>query len=101
MVLRQAGYDVNWPTSKAEADSLLREKTFDLLLIGHTISGPSAREFAELYRANNPNSKIVVVTANAFLMVKADRTIKPTDDPEVLLHTIEELLGDQHAEASA
>lgn len=101
MVLRQAGYDVIWPTSKTEADALLREKHFDVLLIGHTISGPSAREFAQVYRANNLNSKIIVVTAGAFLMLKADRTIKPIDGPEALLAAIDEVLGKSPAEASA
>ena len=93
MVLQQAGYEVTWPSSKAEADALLRQKNFDLLLIGHTISGPSSREFAETFRARNPQGKIIVIMAATYSLVKADRALRSMDGPEALLEAIEELLG--------
>jgi len=95
MVLQQAGYAVVWPSSKAEADALLRENNFDVLVMGHTISGQSSREFAEIFRANNPNGKIVVIMAATYSLVKADRTVRSIDGPEALLGAIEELLSER------
>lgn len=92
MLLRQAGYDVLWPASKSEAYIALRDNSFDLLLVGHTLSGQSAREFAEIFRDKNPNGKVVVIMAATYVMLKADKTVKAADGPEVLLQAIEELL---------
>jgi DNA-binding response OmpR family regulator len=57
MVLRQAGFHVTWPSTREEADRILNQENFDLLLIGHTISGESARHFAEVFRAKNPKGR--------------------------------------------
>jgi DNA-binding response OmpR family regulator len=92
MVLRQAGYKVIWPESNQETDKFLQEESFDILLLGHTISGQSAREFAEVFRSRNPHGKIIGITAAAYLMVKADKTVKAVDGPEALLEAIEEVL---------
>jgi DNA-binding NtrC family response regulator len=93
MVLRQAGYMVNWPANKEEADKLLENESFDLLVIGHSISGQSARHFVEVFRTRNPQGKIVAVTDASYLMIKADKTVKALDGPEALLGAIEEVLG--------
>lgn len=93
MVLRQAGYDVTWPASKAETEALLGKKNFDVLLIGHTISGQSARGFTETFRARNPAGKVVVIMAATYALVKADKTVRAVDGPEVLLTALDELLG--------
>jgi len=93
MVLRQAGYEVIWPSRKGEADAQVREKNFDVLLIGHTISDQSSREFAEIFRANNPNGKIIVIMAATYSLVKADRTVRSIDGPEALLEAIEDLFA--------
>jgi DNA-binding response OmpR family regulator len=37
MVLRQAGFHATWPSTREEADRILNQQNFDLLLIGHTI----------------------------------------------------------------
>lgn len=95
MVLRQAGYMVNWPGNKEEADKLLENESFDILVIGHSISGQSARHFAEVFRARNLRGKIVAVTDASYLMIKADKTVKALDGPEALLGAIEEVLGPQ------
>jgi len=101
MVLRHAGYSVTWPSSKQEADQILQNESFDILLIGHTISGQSARQFAEVFRARNPHGKIVAIMAATYLMVKTDRTVKALDGPEALLAAIAEMLGpDQLAKTS-
>ena len=94
MVLRKAGHEVSWPSSKTEADALLRDKKFDLLLLGHSISGPSAREFADVFRARNPGGKIIVVMAASYSLVKPDRTVRPIDGPEVLLEAINALIDE-------
>lgn len=94
MVLRKAGHHVSWPSSKTEADALLQDKSFDFLLIGHSISGPSAREFADLFRAKNPDGKIIVVMATSYSLVKPDGTVRPIDGPEVLLETINTLIDE-------
>ena len=93
MVLRQAGYMVNWPDNKQEADKLLENESFDVLVIGHSISGQSARHFAEAFRTRNPQGKIVAITPSTYLMIKADKTVKALDGPEALLGAIEEVLG--------
>lgn len=93
MVLEHAGYSVLWPSSKAEADRVLREKNFEALVIGHTISGPSSREFADIFRAKNPEGKIIVIMAASYGLVKADKTVRSIDGPEALLEAIEELFA--------
>ncbi len=93
MVLRQAGYEVLWPSSKAEADAVLREKNFDVLVIGHTISSASSREFAATFRARNPEGKILVIMKTSYGLVKADKTVRSIDGPEALLEAIEELFA--------
>jgi len=93
MVLRQAGYDVIWPANKAETEALLAKQHFDVLLIGHTISGQSAREFAETFRARNPEGKLIVIMASSYILIKADKTVRAADGPEALLEALDELLG--------
>ena len=95
MVLRQAGYSVNWPANKEEADKLLENESFDVLLIGDNISGQSARHFAEAFRTRNPQGKIVAITPATYLMIKADKTVKSVYGPEALLGAIEDVLGPQ------
>ena len=95
MVLRQAGYSVKWPANREEADKLLENEPFDVLLIGHSISGRSARHFAKAFRARNPQGKIIAVTRATNLMIKADKIVKALDGPEALLEAIEEVLGPQ------
>ena len=99
MVLRQAGYDVKWPSSKSETEALLGNERFDILLIGHMISGHSAREFADAFRARNPNGKIIVIMATTYIMVKADKTVRAIDGPEALLEALGELLGSNRSAA--
>jgi DNA-binding response OmpR family regulator len=93
MVLRQAGYEVLWPTSKTEADEVIRDQDFDVLLIGHSISGHTARDLAEAFRGRNPAGKIIAITASAYSMVRTDKTVRAIDGPEALLETIEEVLA--------
>jgi DNA-binding response OmpR family regulator len=92
MVLRQAGYDVLWPTSKSEAEQVIRDRGFDVLLIGHSISGHTARDLAEAFRGRNPAGKIIAITASAYTLVKTDKTVRAIDGPEVLLEAIQEVL---------
>ena len=57
MVLRQAGYCVTWPSSRQETDRILQDESFEILLIGHTISGHSARKFAEFFVCEIPRER--------------------------------------------
>jgi DNA-binding response OmpR family regulator len=93
MVLRQAGYEVLWPSSKDDAERTIRDENFDVLLLGHTVSGDTARELAEAFRIKNPNGKIIAVMATNYVKVRPDRTVKAIDGPEALLEAIEELVG--------
>jgi DNA-binding response OmpR family regulator len=101
MVLRQAGYDVVWPSDKEEAERSLRNESFDILLIGHTIPGDSARDFAQAFRARNPNGKIIAIMATTYLTVKTDNTVKAIDGPEALLEAIQEVLGSGRSAANS
>jgi DNA-binding response OmpR family regulator len=93
MVLRQAGYYLTWPSSKQETDRILQDESFEILLIGHTISGQSARNFAETFRVRNPNRKVIAIMATSYLTVTPDKTVKAIDGPEALLEAIDEVLG--------
>src|ERR1700741_4686977 len=94
MVLRQVGYEGTWPASKVETVALLGRESFDVLVIGHTISGQSAREFAETFRARNPDGKVIVIMVSTYALVKADKTVRAVDGPEALLNALDELLGE-------
>ncbi|MFL6439819.1 MAG: hypothetical protein ACJ71Q_19760 [Terriglobales bacterium] len=92
MVLRHAGYDVVWPPTKTEAEHVIGDQHFDVLLIGHSISGDTARDLAEAFRGRNPAGKVIAITASAYIMVRTDKTVRAIDGPEVLLEAIQELL---------
>jgi|SRR5947209_19119895 len=92
MVLRHAGYDVVWSPTRKEAEQLIRDQDFDVLLIGHSISGDTARELAEAFRGGNPKGKVIAITASAYIMVRTDKTVRAIDGPEALLEAIEEVL---------
>jgi DNA-binding NtrC family response regulator len=93
MVLRQAGYQVVWPSSKTEAEQVIRDQHFDVLVLGHTLSGDAARGLTEAFRTRNPHAKIIGIMASTYIMVKTDKTVRAIDGPEVLLETIQEVLG--------
>jgi DNA-binding response OmpR family regulator len=92
MVLRQAGYHVVWPSTKTEAEQVIGDQHFDVLLIGHTISGDTARDLAEAFRGRNPAGKVIAITASAYIMVRTDKTLRAIDGPEALLEAIQEVL---------
>jgi len=71
----------------------LQDESFAILLIGHTISGHSARKFAEVFRVRNPKGKIIAIMATSYLSVTADKTVKAIDGPEAVLEAIDEVLG--------
>jgi hypothetical protein len=47
--------------SGLRADHARRD--FEVLVVDHTISGQTARELAEAFRAKNPNGKVIAIVA--------------------------------------
>ena len=92
-VLRSAGYDVTYPQNAAETRRAIAEELFDLLIIGHSISTPSAKSYAEAFRERNPEGKVLVVHQMELLPVRADATVRAIDGPELLIQTVARLCG--------
>ncbi len=70
----------------------MQDQNFEVLVVDHTISGYTARELAEAFRAKNPNGKVIAITATPYLMIRSDKIVKATDGPEGLIEAIQELL---------
>jgi DNA-binding response OmpR family regulator len=88
-ILRVAGYDTEHPLNAAGARAWLQEKTFDAIVICHTVSS-SAAELLRLCRLRNPSAPVIAITRNPHTVpdFSADRWCSSLDDPDELLATI-------------
>jgi hypothetical protein len=62
MILTHAGCQVVSSKSKPEALRLLEGGGFDVLLLGHSLSGASVETLCEIFRSCIPSGRIVVVS---------------------------------------
>lgn len=90
-VLRHAGYSVAFPNGRAETFATIERDTFDVLVIGHSIPTEHARDYAAAFRTKNLAGKVLVVAHTQFTSIKAEKTIRAIDGPEVLIAAVAEL----------
>jgi DNA-binding response OmpR family regulator len=92
-VLRSAGYEVVFPKDHADTLHAIATHPFDVLILGHSISTQSAKDYAEAFRARNADGKVLVVYQSALVAVRADAAIRSIEGPEALIAIIESLCG--------
>jgi CheY-like chemotaxis protein len=61
LLLVGQGCEVETSLSKAHAQQLIQSHSFDVLIIGNSLSEQSCREFAKSFRARNPHGKIIEI----------------------------------------
>ncbi len=64
-VLGEAGHSVTAALSAAEAQALVKQQTFDLLLIDNRMAGQSGLEFLKQFREAGQQAPVIVMTAFA------------------------------------
>lgn len=88
-VLRKAGYSVSRASSRQDALNLLKSRC-DALVISHSLPQESIREFAEHFRAENPNAPVIGIIKGSWqdLKIEMDGTANGENGPEVLLEAV-------------
>ena len=66
-VFRREGYETDIADSAETAFTLLQSKTYDLILTDIILPGISGIELVARYRQQNPDQKVIVMTAYASL----------------------------------
>ena len=94
-VLGHAGFAVTRAESRKDAIQLMRESSFDVLVISFSLSGDSVVELAGIFRAENPTAPIVGVAKGRWqdLPLEFDATVTGDEGPEGLIEAVEMVLN--------
>ncbi len=91
-VLRQRGYEAVASNNFADAERLISQRSFDVLLLGNDISRKSASTIADLFRARNRQSTILLLGRPAVAEDVVDRVL-PDPGPTNVLEALRDLCG--------
>jgi len=88
-VLEQNGCTVLFPQNREEALDAFHTP-LDVMVVAHTISRDSARHYAEIFRAKNPDSWIVYICESTIEHPPewADETVLGLSGPEEMLQAV-------------
>ena len=71
-VFRREGFEVDIADSAETAFRLLENNTYDLILTGVILPGISGIELIARYKEQNPNQKVIIMTAYASLQTAVE-----------------------------
>ena len=99
-VLADLGYSVAITTSGLHATRLLKEKTFDLLILDLSMPDTDGFEILQMVRTQMPDLKVLVISGfmqgtllRAAELVGANATLDKPSSPEKLAEAVEKLLA--------
>jgi hypothetical protein len=70
---------------------LIAREEFDVLLLGHSLSGPSMDSLCEIFRGRFAHGRVVMISGSNMHTCKADTVVYGLDGPQAL---VEAVLGD-------
>lgn len=85
LLLVGEGCEVKTSLSKAHAHELIQSQSFDVLIIGNSLTPNACRELAKTFRLRNPRGKIIEI-----LVATWD---SPMNEPDVIVVSPEELIA--------
>jgi CheY-like chemotaxis protein len=91
-ILSLAGCEVINSLSMDDALERMEREHFDVLLLGHSLSGSSMDRLCEAFRARFPQGQVVMVAGSNEPTCQADRVVFGLEGPEALVKAV---LGDQ------
>jgi DNA-binding response OmpR family regulator len=89
-VLRNHGYAVVTPRSKAEAARTIEDGEFDALVLSYTLSSETAEEIVELARQKCPGCPLITIseTGTADRKLRPDVVVRANEGPAGLLKAL-------------
>ena len=88
-VLSQAGFLVSSPPTKSEILLEIKQKHFDVLVLGHRWPTLAMQELAEAFKRRNPRSCVIVLTASPWSKPPvADLTVYAAEGPDAVVAAI-------------
>jgi len=85
LLLISEGCEVNTSLSKSHAHELIQSHSFDVLVIGNSLTPDTCRELAKTFRVRNPQGKIIEI-----LVANWDA---PMNEPDAIAIGPEELIA--------
>ena len=98
LYLQNAGYNVQTARTPQEGLELFAVRPIDLVLLDYAMPGMNGSEVAATMRRIKPDVRIVMfsgVSLSEAAHADVDAFVQKGQHPVVLVHTIEELLGDR------
>jgi CheY-like chemotaxis protein len=95
LILQKQGYNVITAASGTEALALLEAGGVSLVLSDQMMAGMTGTELTKLIKANCPSMPVILISGMNEIppdAVYADRFVSKIGGPELLFHTIAELL---------
>ena len=89
-ILVGAGCKVISSTHKAEALQLVSSETFDVLLLGHSLSAESMNDLCSAFRRNSPQGRIIAIAGKGGQRFSADvdQVVHGLEGPETLIEAV-------------
>lgn len=96
-VLRNRGFSVIVPATKAEAIAAIEQAEFDVAVLTYTLSNETVQELSELLRQRCPTCPLITITENHHIdeKVRPDRIVLANEGPEALLKALRHVMRPQ------
>ena len=91
-VLEQSGCEVYFPQNREEALEAFHTE-LDVMVVAHTISRESGAHYSEIFRAKNPNGRIIYICESTIEHPPewADETVLGLSGPEDMVAAVHRL----------
>lgn len=96
-VLRNRGFSVIVPATKAEAIAAIEEGEFDVAVLTYTLSSEIVQELSELLRQECPTCPLITITENHHIdeKVRPDRIVQANEGPDALIKALRHVMRSQ------
>lgn len=96
-VLRNRGFSVIVPATKAEAIDAIEEGEFDVAVLTYTLSSETVQELSELLRQECPICPLITITESHHIdeKVRPDRIVLANEGPDALIKALRHVLRSQ------